>query len=417
MSSANRTVRQSAMRGMRTHIGIFGRRNVGKSSLINALTRQQVAIVSEVPGTTTDPVTKPMELQPLGPVVFIDTAGVDDTGVLGQQRNQRALAMLDRCDIVMLVAGAAGWEEDEEALLRNLEAREVPVIAVFNQCDLGNPDAGQVEPLAERCASVVETSAVEGSGIEELRETIVRFAPGERAEDPKMIRDLVPPGELAVLVIPIDKEAPVGRLIMPQVSAIRDLLDGSCQCLVLRETELATGLANLRTPPALVVTDSQAFGEVAKIVPRDVPLTGFSVLLSRLRGDLALQAAGALAVGELSPGDRVLVAESCTHHPVEDDIGRQKIPRWLNQTVGGELRYTVVQGHDYPDDLADYSLVVHCGGCTMNRREILNRLDRGDRAGVPVTNYGLVIAYCFGILERALEPFGLDLPLAAGKDA
>lgn len=396
------------MRGMRTHIGIFGRRNVGKSSLINALTRQRVAIVSEVPGTTTDPVTKPMELQPLGPVVFIDTAGFDDVGELGRARNERSLAMLERCDVVMLVAGQDGWEDEEEALLRDLERREVPVIAVFNQADLRRPDAGAAARLAERCAAVVVTSAETREGIEELREAIVRFAPTQQPGDPALIRDLVPDGGLAVLVIPIDKEAPVGRLIMPQVNAIRDLLDGGRQCLVVRETELAAALENLRRPPDLVVTDSQAFELVGSIVPREVPLTGFSVLLSRLRGDLALQAAGARAIASLRPGDRVLVAEACTHHPVEDDIGRVKIPRWLDATVGGELRYTTVQGHDYPDDLADYALIVHCGGCTMNRREILARLGRGREAGVPVTNYGLLIAWCHGMLERALEPFGLE---------
>lgn len=395
------------MRGYRTHIGIFGRRNVGKSSLVNALTRQDVAIVSDVPGTTTDPVAKPMELQPLGPVVLIDTAGLDDQGALGDLRTDRSRGILDRCDIVLLVAGAGRWTDYEADLLAELETRATPVILVFNQTDRERPAAALIESLADRVSAMVMTTATTGEGVEDLRQAIVEFAPPESADDPVLIRDLVPAGGLAVLVIPIDKEAPVGRLIMPQVNAIRDLLDGNCQCLVVKEDGLAAALANLRTPPALVVTDSQAFGEVEAVVPADVPMTGFSVLLSRLRGDLALQADGARAIDDLKPGDRVLVAESCSHHPVEDDIGRVKIPRWLNETVGGDLIFDTVQGHDFPADLSPYQLVVHCGGCTMNRTEVLTRLHRSRDAGVPATNYGLAIAHRFGILDRALAPFRL----------
>lgn len=396
-----------ATRGYRTHIGIFGRRNVGKSSLVNALTRQNVAIVSDVPGTTTDPVAKPMELQPLGPVVLIDTAGMDDTGALGNLRNNRSRAMLDRCDIVLLVAGQGLWEQYEEDLLLELEKRGVPVIVVFNQADLNPPAVPQKSRLENRCAAVLATTATTGEGIEELRQAIVSFAPPESKNDPVLVRDLVPAGQLAVLVVPIDKEAPVGRLIMPQVNAIRDLLDGDCQCLVVKESELEGALANLKTPPALVVTDSQAFGEVEKVVPREVPLTGFSVLMARLRGDLSAQSAGARSIADLKPGDHILVAESCTHHPVDDDIGRVKLPRWLNKTVGGELEYTTVQGHDFPEDLSPFKLVVHCGGCTMNKQELQTRLRRSKAANVPMTNYGLAIAQCLGILDRALEPFAL----------
>jgi [FeFe] hydrogenase H-cluster maturation GTPase HydF len=269
-----------AMRGFRTHIGIYGRRNVGKSSLINALTRQDVAIVSDVPGTTTDPVAKPMELQPLGPVVFIDTAGMDDTGELGVKRNDRSRAMLNRCDVVLLTAGAGVWESYEEDLLEDLEKRGVPVIVVFNQSDLGQVDPELRARLVEQVSAVIETVATTREGIEELRRTIVDFAPPEAEQNPAMLRDLVPPKELCVLVVPIDKEAPVGRLIMPQVNAIRDLLDGDCQCLVVKESELAEALDNLKRPPALVVTDSQAFREVEAVVPRDVPMTGFSVLMA-----------------------------------------------------------------------------------------------------------------------------------------
>jgi [FeFe] hydrogenase H-cluster maturation GTPase HydF len=395
------------MRGYRTHIGIFGRRNVGKSSLVNALTRQEVAIVSDVPGTTTDPVAKPMELQPLGPVVLFDTAGLDDSGSLGVKRTDKSRAVLDRCDLVILVTGGGRWTDFEESLLCELEKRCLPVIMVFNQSDLGQPEPELMESLSKRCSAVVSTVAVDGDGLEDLRQALLGFAPQTSTHDPVLLRDLVPPGGLAVLVVPIDKEAPVGRLIMPQVNAIRDLLDGDSQCLVVKEDGLADALANLRRPPALVVTDSQAFAEVDAIVPRDVPLTGFSVLMSRLRGDLQLQTEGAWAIDRLQPGDRVLVAESCSHHPVEDDIGRVKIPQWLDKKVGGALQYDTVQGHDYPADPDTYKLVVHCGGCTMNRTEIQSRLQRCRQAGVPVTNYGLAIAHCFGILERALEPFTL----------
>jgi [FeFe] hydrogenase H-cluster maturation GTPase HydF len=396
-----------AMRGFRTHIGIYGRRNVGKSSLINALTRQDVAIVSDVPGTTTDPVAKPMELQPLGPVVFIDTAGMDDTGELGVKRNDRSRAMLNRCDVVLLTAGAGVWESYEEDLLEDLEKRGVPVIVVFNQSDLGQVDPELRARLVEQVSAVIETVATTREGIEELRRTIVDFAPPEAEQNPAMLRDLVPPKELCVLVVPIDKEAPVGRLIMPQVNAIRDLLDGDCQCLVVKESELAEALDNLKRPPALVVTDSQAFREVEAVVPRDVPMTGFSVLMARLRGDLQAQAEAAKVIDQLQSGDEVLVAESCTHHPVEDDIGRVKLPRWINEKIGGEVKYTTVQGHDFPDDLSRFKLAIHCGGCTMNRTEILSRLCLCQNEGVPMTNYGLAIAQCFGILDRALEPFAL----------
>jgi small GTP-binding protein len=435
MSSASRP---GALRGHRNHIGIFGRRNVGKSSLVNALTRQETAIVSEVPGTTTDPVFKPMELQPLGPVVLIDTAGLDDAGRLGDLRTRRSRAVLDRCDVALVVAGRDGWGTYEEALLGELAERRCPVIAVFNQTDVEQADPEVLRDLEPLCAAVVPTAAVLGRGLDQLREAIVRLAPPEADDAPVLVRDLVPPGgvavlvvpidkeapvgrlimpqvaairdlvpagELAVLVVPIDKEAPVGRLIMPQVNAIRDLLDGDCQCLVVKESELAQALDNLKNPPALVVTDSQAFGEVEKVVPRDVPMTGFSVLMARMRGDLEAQSQAAKVIAELQPGDRVLVAESCTHHPVEDDIGRVKLPRWLNRTVGGDLEYTTVQGHDFPEDLSSFKLAVHCGACTMNRTEVLSRLRRCQNAGVPMTNYGLAIAQCFGILDRALEPF------------
>lgn len=399
--------RQGTIRGLRLHVGLVGRRNVGKSSLVNALVRQEVAIVSPVPGTTTDPVSKPMELQPIGPVLLIDTAGVDDPGELGALRVARTRAQLDRCDLVLLVAAGGVWGREEEELLADLRRRGLPVVVVFSQADLTAPEAWLVDALQADGTAVVVVSATAGTGLDELRAAIVALAPAASTRQPVLVADLVGPGGLAVLVVPIDKEAPVGRLIMPQVQAIRDLLDGDAACLVVKEDGLAAALGRLGTAPDLVVTDSQAFAQVAAVVPPDVPLTGFSVLMCRHKGDLALQAAGAAALGRLCPGDRVLVAEACSHHPVEDDIGRVKLPRWLDELAGGPLRYDTVQGHDFPADLAGYAAVVHCGACTLNRQEMQARLERCRQAGVPVTNYGLAIARRFGLLERVLAPFGL----------
>ncbi len=398
-------VKQTATRGFRLHIGLYGRRNVGKSSLVNALTRQDVAIVSDTPGTTTDPVSKPMELQPIGPVVLIDTAGLDDVGDLGGKRMQRTRAMLDRCEMVLLVAAAGVWGNEEVELLSDLKKRQVPVIVVFNQMDQGQPEAQLVKSLEKDGVVCVATSATSGQGVDNLRQAVIDLAMSEKKEAPPLVRDLVPAGETCVLVVPIDKEAPVGRIILPQVNAIRDLLDGDACCVVVKESQLAAALENMRKKPALIVTDSQAFAEVDAMIPADVPLTGFSVLMARHRGQFETQVAGARAIANLQPGDKVLVAESCTHHPVQDDIGRVKLPRWLNKKVGGELNFDTVQGHDFPADISSYKLVVHCGGCTMNRQEIQSRLGHCTRASVPATNYGLAIAFCLGILERALAPF------------
>jgi len=397
--------RNTATRGFRYHIGLFGRRNVGKSSLVNALTRQKVAIVSATPGTTTDPVSKPMELQPIGPIVLIDTAGLDDTGDLGHLRTGRTRAMLDRCELALLVTDQGHWTEDDEALFVELRDRKLPVIVVFNQSDIARPSHQMTHHLEGRGAVVILTSSTRGTGLDALRQAIIQIAQENKVDAPPLVRDLVGPGETAVLVVPIDKEAPVGRIILPQVNAIRDLLDGDSCCLVVKETQLEAALENLRTPPALVVTDSQAFAQVGTIVPEDVPMTGFSVLLSRHRGDFPLQIEGAKHIGHLKPGDRVLVSESCSHHPVEDDIGRVKLPRWINAAVGGKLHFDTIQGHDFPDDVSGYDLVILCGGCTMNRQEIRSRLMHCRRAGVAVTNYGLAIAFTHGIFARALKPF------------
>lgn len=396
---------QGAPRGMRLHIGLFGRRNVGKSSLLNAITRQQVSIVSDQAGTTTDPVEKPMELLPLGPVVFIDTAGVDDEGALGALRVAKTRQVLDRTDVALIVVAAGDWGPFEDGLLAELRSRQVPAIAVFNQDDVAAPSPELLARLDSGKVPVVRTVAPEGRGVLDLRAALLAAAPQDFVDNPTILGDLVGPGELAVLVVPIDKEAPKGRLILPQVQAIRDLLDNDAFCMVVKERELRTALDRLNAPPRLVVTDSQAFLKVAADTPPDVPMTSFSILFSRFKGDLATMAIGALAIEDLRAGDRVLVAEACTHHPIGEDIGRVKIPRWLTQYVGGKLAFVQVQGRDFPDDLSPYKLIIHCGACMFNRRALLSRLLDARAQGVPVTNYGLAIAYSLGIIERALTPF------------
>ena len=404
-------------KGMRLHIGLFGRRNVGKSSLLNALTRQAVSIVSDVAGTTTDPVEKPMELQPIGPVLFIDTAGLDDAGALGERRMERTRAVLDRTDVGIVVTAAGEWGEFEEHLLAELRGRKLPVIVVFNKADLASPPAELEQRLDGEKTLHVRTTACRGEGVAEVRDALVQVTPDELLNTPSILGDLVPAGALAVLVVPIDLEAPKGRLILPQVQAIRDLLDNDSYCIVVKERELRAALDGLRQPPALVVTDSQGFLRVAGDTPPEVPLTSFSILFARFKGDLYEFVRGAMAIDRLRAGDRVLMAEACAHHPQAEDIGRVKIPRWLRQYAGAPLEFTHVQGHDFPADLASYRLVIHCGACMQNRREVLTRVARCRQAGVPITNYGMAIAYSLGIFERALAPFPAALELCRAARA
>jgi [FeFe] hydrogenase H-cluster maturation GTPase HydF len=390
-----------AMRGDRLHIAIFGRRNAGKSSLINAMTGQPVAIVSSVPGTTTDPVFKSLEFQPIGPVVLIDTAGIDDgDDGLGAERKKKATAVLERSDIALLVIDAANRDfTKEDEWLQKFRARGISVIIVANKTD-----AARAEDRAWfRDKPFVAVSALAGQGIDELRRRILDAAPGQW--EPPFLRDLVREKDIVVLVVPIDTGAPKGRLIMPQVKALRDALDAGAMPLSCRESELKPALDALQRKPALVVTDSQAFTLVAGIVPDDVLLTSFSILSARQKGDLSSLAEGVLALPALRAGDKVLIAESCSHHPLQDDIGRIKLPRWLNEYVGGTLHIDTVPGSSYPEDLSSYRLVVHCGACTLNRREMLRRQELPAAAGVPMTNYGVLIAFLKNVFPRALRPF------------
>jgi [FeFe] hydrogenase H-cluster maturation GTPase HydF len=396
---------RATAKGFRLHIGFFGRRNVGKSSLLNLVTQQKVSIVSEVAGTTTDPVEKPMELLPIGPVLFVDTAGVDDVGALGAQRIEKTRLAIARTDIGVLVTEAGVWTEFEEKLLAELRSHGIPVLVALNKTDLHRPATELLIRFEQENLPYVKLIATTGEGLDAFRTRLTEIAPAEAAQPQVLLSDLVGPNETAVLVMPFDKEAPKGRIKNLQAQSIRELLDDDASCVVVKDAGLQRALDNMKTPPRIVVTDAAVFEQVARTTPDSIPLTAFSILLSRLKGDLVAQTTAAVAVDLLEPGDKILVAESCTHHPIEEDIGRVKIPRWLERYVGGKLEFTTVKGRDFPQDLTPYKMVIHCGACMWNRQEMLNRIAECHRQNVPITNYGLVIAYSLGILERALEPF------------
>ena len=390
-------------KSLRLHIGIFGRRNAGKSSILNALVRQQVSIVSNVPGTTTDPVEKVMELKPIGPVVFIDTAGIDDTGELGQSRIKKTTQVIERTELAILVTD--GWQSYETELLKLFKTHNIPVVVAANKSDIREDHELETAARNAGCKFIVTTSIVKMQGIDDLRTTLAHATPQEFMTTPPVLGDLIEPDDLVVLVTPIDIEAPAGRMLLPQVQALRDTLDNNAYCLIVKEHQLAHALASLKKPPALVVTDSQAFEKVSQIVPDEVPLTSFSILFARLKGDLAEFVKGVKSIESLREGDKVLIAEACTHHPLKDDIGRSKIPRWLQEYTGVKLKIDVVAGRDFPDDLTPYKLIVHCAGCVFNRQQMLSRIEKTQKAKVPITNYGMAISYIHGIFNRAMKPF------------
>ena len=396
---------QETPKGLRLHIGIFGRRNSGKSTLMNALIGQSVSIVSDQPGTTTDPVEKPFELAPLGPVVFIDTAGLDDVGELGALRVRKTREVLERVDVALVVVDADGLTETENELIATLREAQTPFAVVFNKGDLAEPPAGQLVQLAAENIEAVAISAHEQRGIDRVKEALFRQAPEGCIEDPRLIGDLIGPGDLVVLVVPIDLGAPKGRLILPQVQTLRDILDSDAVGLMVKERELASALARMTDTPKLVVCDSQVVNKVSADTPPGIRMTTFSILMARFKGDMIGLAEGAGAISRLKPGDRVLIAEACSHHALADDIGRVKIPRWLRQYAGGHLDIDVRSGKDFPEDLSPYALVVQCGGCTVTRKQILVRQYRAARQGVPMTNYGMAISVSQGVIERALECF------------
>lgn len=382
----------------RVHIGFFGLRNAGKSSIVNAVTGQRLSVVSEVKGTTTDPVKKAMELLPMGPVVIIDTPGIDDEGELGEQRVARALQILHQADIAILVVDAQkGLQPADRELTELFIKRKLPYLIVFNKSDL----LPQIPPEAE---NEIYVSAETGGGIHLLKEKIAALAKSAESGR-RIVSDLVAAGDTVVLVVPIDSAAPKGRLILPQQQTIRELLEAGALSLVVRESELNAALAALKTPPRMVITDSQAFGFVSKIVPESIELTSFSILFARYKGNLATVVSGAAKLNRLQDGDKVLISEGCTHHRQCQDIGTVKLPGWINGYTGKTLSYSFTSGTEFPDDVSKYALVVHCGGCMLNEREMKSRLERCTEQGVDVTNYGIAIAHIHGILKRSLAPF------------
>jgi [FeFe] hydrogenase H-cluster maturation GTPase HydF len=404
-----------APKSFRLHIGIFGKRNTGKSSILNSITNQDVSIVSEIAGTTTDPVEKPMELLPLGPVLFIDTAGIDDLGHLGEKRVAKTMSVFDRTDLGIIVSNFNDWNDYEQQIMNEFTDRAIPFIVVFNKSDLYAENSDIITKLNSDKIKFTKTSALKGTGFTELRQLLLRSAPEDFIDRPGILSDLVGPGEAAILVVPIDKEAPKGRLILPQVQSIRDLLDNDSFCVVVKERELREALSRFNKPPKLVVTDSQAFLKVSADTPPEIPLTSFSILFARFQGDLNEMVRGAMAIDNLKTGDKVLIAEACSHHPIGEDIGTVKIPRWLTQYVGGKLQIDNLRGHDFPENISEYKIIIHCGACMWNRREMLSRILKAKEAGIPITNYGLTIAYSLGIFERALQPFPAALDIYLNK--
>ena len=396
-------------KGNRLHIALMGRTNVGKSSLLNLMLGQDIAITSPVAGTTTDVVEKAMELLPIGPVLFLDTAGLDDVSELSGARLKKTAKIFDRADIIILVVEPDIWTKYEDTVLAKAQKHKIPILIVVNKIDLHQPSPDWLKMLTEKTGMFLTVSCSDKSQrqtyLDALKQQLLEKAPADFIGTPSLIGDLIGPGGFAVLVVPIDLEAPKGRLILPQVQTIRDILDNDATAIVVKERELAAALANLKIPPAIVVTDSQAILKVTADVPKNIPVTTFSILFARQKSDLAVMAAGAAAIENLQPGDRILIAEACSHHALEDDIGRVKIPRWLRQYVGGDLQIDISSGRDYPNDLKNYKLILHCGGCMMNRREMLNRLRKAQESGVAVTNYGVAISFLQGVIKRSLTPF------------
>lgn len=382
----------------RMHIGFFGLRNAGKSSVVNAVTGQQLSLVSDIKGTTTDPVQKAMELLPIGPVVIIDTPGIDDEGALGEMRVKRAKRVLNKTDMAILVVDAQkGLQPADNELITLFKNKEIPYIIAYNKSDLlsGTPECAQNE---------IYVSARDNININQLKELMGSIS-GLKQNDKRIVSDLLKPGDIAVLVTPIDSAAPKGRLILPQQQTIRDILDGGAISVVCREHKLKGALGALKGKPRIVITDSQAFKKVNEDTPSDVALTSFSILFARYKGDLREAARGAAQLDRLKDGDRVLISEGCTHHRQCEDIGTVKLPRWIDNYTHKQLKYEFTSGGEFPEDLSDYALVIHCGGCMLNEREMKSRIRHSVDCGVPITNYGIAIAHIHGILRRALTPF------------
>lgn len=400
----------------RLHIAIFGQTNAGKSSLINAITAQEIALVSEVRGTTTDPVYKAMELLPLGPVMMIDTAGLNDSSQLGDLRKKKTIEVLNKTDVAIVVIDSSAEDlHFEKALIQTIQNKKITVIGVLNKTDIRPINKVRQNQLSSTLGiPLIALSANTGEGIKTLKEHLAKSVPVDEDRF-KIVGDLIHPGDLVVLVTPIDKAAPKGRLILPQQQTIRDILESDAIAVVCKEHELRETLTKLGTKPKMVITDSQAFLKVAADTPKDIPMTSFSILFARHKGDLMQLVKGARAIEVLRDGDKVLVSEGCTHHRQSDDIGTVKIPRWLRQMTGKELTFDYVSGSSFTESAKDYALVIHCGACMLNKKAMAHRLETVDSFGVPIVNYGVMIAYVHGILDRALEPFPLAKLAWEGK--
>ncbi|MCG8472758.1 MAG: [FeFe] hydrogenase H-cluster maturation GTPase HydF [Desulfobacterales bacterium] len=396
-----------APKGVRLVITLTGRRNAGKSSLINAICGEEIAIVSEMPGTTTDPVARHHELLPLGPVTFYDTAGLDDEGVLGELRIQAARKVLFRTDVAVVVVGEEGITSYEKEIIAELRRMGLSFLVALNKRDLRDDMEGDLAWCAEEEVPVLSVSAQGGDGVRELKESLINMAPEEFRKEPLLVRDLINEGDWVVCVVPIDLAAPKGRLILPQVMVLRDILDADAVGLVVKEREIEETLASMGRKPALVITDSQAVLKVDADVPQDIPMTTFSTLMARYKGELEALVEGAEMLDKLKDGDTVLMGEACSHHQVADDIGRVKIPRWITRYTGLDLNFEFYSGNDFPDDLEKFDLAIHCGGCMLNRTAMLRRIRECQRRGVPITNYGVAISKVQGVLERVIRPFGL----------
>jgi [FeFe] hydrogenase H-cluster maturation GTPase HydF len=394
-----------APRGIRLVMAILGRRNVGKSSLINAIMGEEISIVSDTPGTTTDPVAKHYELLPVGPVTFYDTAGLDDTGELGRMRMNASRRVLWRADAAVLVTDEFGITKWEKDLIEEIKSLGIPLLVVFNKADVAEVDPREAQYCLDQGSGFVEVSSKTGEGVADLRQALISLTPLEMKTEPVLVGDLIREGDCVVCVVPIDLAAPKGRLILPQVQVLREILDRDAIGVVVKERELEKALSNLKQQPDLVITDSQAILKVAADVDDDIPLTTFSILFARFKGDLPELIRGAAAIDRLKDGDRVLMGEACSHHVQADDIGRVKIPRWITQYTGKDLQFQVYSGHDFPEDLEQFQLVVHCGACMINRREMLRRIRECNRRGVPATNYGIAISKVQGVLNRVTAPF------------
>lgn len=396
-------------RDLKPHIGIFGRRNNGKSSLINVLTGQETAIVSEIAGTTTDPVKKSIEIAEIGPAVMIDTAGIDDTGELGQKRLLRSKDMLKLIDLAILVVAENRFDEPEKGLINDFRKNDIPFIVVFNKSDLQPAEKDLLKVISDRYSvPVIEFSAKYPGNLDELIKALQEAMPGSAYRKKPLIGDLISYGDVVLLITPIDIEAPEGRMILPQVQVIRDILDNDGVAVICKEREVDAYIRKMDPKPALVITDSQVFPKADAAVPRDIPLTSFSIVLARQKGDFDNYLKGTPFISKLKDGDHVLILESCSHHVSCDDIGRIKIPRWLTNFTGRKLAFTTVAGLDrIPGEMKEYAMVIQCGSCMITRRQLISRLKPAVDAGIPVSNYGMVIAYVHGIYNRAIEPFKL----------